>query len=93
MIDILQPSAFNLNTRAVTMDVYITDITAFLPNNPVNNEEIEKILGMVDQVSSRIRKIILRKNKIHQRYYAIDPATGLTTHIQTPSLRQKRFAG
>ncbi len=64
----------------MTLDVYITDITAFLPNNPVNNEEIEKILGMVDQVSSRIRKIILQKNKIHQRYYAIDPATGLTTH-------------
>ena len=62
------------------MDVYITDIAAFLPNSPVNDDEIEKILGMVDQVSSRSRKIILRKNQIHQRYYAIDPATGLTTH-------------
>lgn len=62
------------------MDAYITDIAAFLPNGPVSNDQMEEILGMVNQVPSRTRKLILRNNKITTRYYAIDPATGKTTH-------------
>ncbi len=62
------------------MDVYITDIAYFLPNDPVGNEEMEQILGMVNQVPSRTRKIILRNNKIDKRYYALDPKTGKITH-------------
>jgi 3-oxoacyl-[acyl-carrier-protein] synthase-3 len=41
---------------------------------------MEALLGMVDQVPSRTRKLILRNNKIITRYYAIDPATGRSTH-------------
>lgn len=62
------------------MDVFITDLAAFLPNAPVDNEQMEEILGMVNQLPSRTRKLILRNNKIKTRYYAIDPATGRTTH-------------
>lgn len=62
------------------MNVYITDIAAYLPNAPVSNEQMEEILGMVNQLPSRTRKLILRNNKIKTRYYAIDPATGQTTH-------------
>lgn len=62
------------------MEAYITDIAAFLPNEPVDNQNIEKVLGMVQQTSSRTRGIILRNNKIRERYYAIDPATGRVTH-------------
>jgi len=62
------------------MNAFIIDVAAFLPNFPVGNEDMEKILGMVDQVPSRIRKIILRNNKIKTRYYAIDPRTGESTH-------------
>ena len=62
------------------MDVFITDFGAFLPNAPVSNEQMEKILGMVNQLPSRTRRIILRNNKITSRHYAIDPATGRTTH-------------
>lgn len=62
------------------MDVFITAISAFLPNEPVSNDQMEEILGMVNQVPSRTRKLILRNNKIKTRYYAIDPATGKTTH-------------
>jgi 3-oxoacyl-[acyl-carrier-protein] synthase-3 len=62
------------------MNVYITDIAAFLPNEPVDNQHIEQVLGMVHQTPSRTRAIILRNNKIRQRYYAIDPATGRLTH-------------
>jgi 3-oxoacyl-[acyl-carrier-protein] synthase-3 len=62
------------------MNAFITDIAAFLPNEPVDNLNIEKVLGMVHQTPSRTRAIILRNNKIRERYYAIDPATGKITH-------------
>jgi 3-oxoacyl-[acyl-carrier-protein] synthase-3 len=62
------------------MDVFITDIAAYLPNEPVTNDQMEALLGMVDQVPSKTRKLILRNNKIRTRHYAIDPATGKTTH-------------
>ncbi len=66
--------------RVPVMEAYITDIAAFLPNEPVDNQNIEKVLGMVHQTPSRTRAIILRNNKIRERYYAIDPATGGITH-------------
>ena len=62
------------------MSVYINDIATFLPNLPVSNEQMEAVLGMVNQLPSRTRRIILRNNKIKHRYYAIDPETGKTTH-------------
>jgi len=62
------------------MNAYITDIAAFLPNEPVDNQNIEKVLGMAQQTPSRTRAVILRNNKIRERYYAIDPATGRLTH-------------
>lgn len=60
--------------------VYITDTAAFLPNEPIENDDMENVLGKVDGLSSRVRKIILRNNGIRQRYYAIDPKTGDMTH-------------
>ena len=62
------------------MSVYINDLAAFLPNQPIANEQMEGILGLGNQLPSRTRRIILRNNKIKTRYYAIDPATGQTTH-------------
>lgn len=62
------------------MNAYITDLAAFLPNAPVDNRSMENILGMIGGVPSRTRSIILRKNRILQRHYAIDPETGLLTH-------------
>lgn len=65
------------------MPVYITDIATFLPNAPVGNDRMEQVLGMVNQLPSRTRRIILRNNKIEQRYYAIDPESGHRTHNNT----------
>lgn len=56
--------------------VYITRTASFLPNDPVSNEDMEKVLGQVGDRPSRARRMILRSNGIRQRYYAIDPATG-----------------
>jgi 3-oxoacyl-[acyl-carrier-protein] synthase III len=64
----------------VLKDVFITDMSAFLPNKPVSNEEMDKILGVVEHVPTRIKKMVLRSNDIKTRYYAINPETGETTH-------------
>ena len=59
---------------------YITRSAVFLPNAPVENDHIENVLGMIAGKPSRARRIVLRNNGIRQRYYAIDPNTGATTH-------------
>jgi len=60
--------------------VYITKASSFLPNEPVGNDDMERILGQVGQRPSRARKTVLRSNKIVSRYYAIDPGTLQPTH-------------
>jgi len=62
------------------MDVFINDIAAFMPNEPVTNDDIEDVLGKINDIPSRTRKIMLRNNKIETRYYAIDRSTGRLTH-------------
>jgi 3-oxoacyl-[acyl-carrier-protein] synthase-3 len=63
------------NTKA-----YITNIQAYLPGEPVPNDQMESVLGQVGDKPSRARRIILKSNGIKSRYYAIDPATGEYTH-------------
>ena len=58
------------------MPVYINDIAAFLPNEPVGNEEIEDVLGKIHDNRSRIKSMVLKNNGIQKRYYAIDRKTG-----------------
>lgn len=59
---------------------YITGTASFLPNQPIANDAIESVLGMIGGKPSRARRIVLRNNGIRSRHYAIDPATGATTH-------------
>ena len=56
----------------MTNNVYITKTSAFFPNGPVGNEDMEKYLGLVDGKPSRVRPVILRQNGIKTRYYALD---------------------
>jgi 3-oxoacyl-[acyl-carrier-protein] synthase-3 len=56
--------------------VYIQRLAAFLPNAPVSNDEMEKVLGQINGKPSRVRRIILRSNGILARHYVIDPVTG-----------------
>jgi len=60
-------------------NVYINKIAKLLPNKPVSNDEMEKILGCVDGKASKARRIILRNNGIKTRYYTID-SNGNITH-------------
>jgi 3-oxoacyl-[acyl-carrier-protein] synthase-3 len=60
-------------------EVYITRLSKFLPNEPVGNDEMENILGLVDGKPSRARLRILGNNKIKTRYYSLDK-DGKSTH-------------
>lgn len=60
-------------------DVYITRISKFLPNAPVDNATMESRLGVINGKASRAKSIVLRNNKIEQRFYALDEA-GNPTH-------------
>ena len=62
------------------MTVYMNDISAFLPNDPVDNDHMQDIIGRIHDLPSRIKNRVLNNNKIEKRYYAIDPATGRLTH-------------
>jgi 3-oxoacyl-[acyl-carrier-protein] synthase-3 len=62
------------------MSVFITDMAIFVPNDPVNNDDIENVLGKIDNVPSRAKRVVLKNNGIKTRYYAIDRKTGNLTH-------------
>ena len=59
-------------------DVYITRAGKFLPNEAVSNDEMEGILGMINDAASKARRIVLRNNGITSRYYAIDKKGNIT---------------
>lgn len=60
-------------------DVYITKSGKYLPNQAISNDEMENFLGLINEATSKARRIILRNNKIVSRYYAIDKY-GNSTH-------------
>ena len=60
-------------------DVYITKAAKYLPNEAVSNDEMEDYLGLINDTASKARRIILRNNKITNRYYAVDK-NGKSTH-------------
>jgi 3-oxoacyl-[acyl-carrier-protein] synthase-3 len=64
------------STRSTS--VFITSLGVCLPNQPVANDRIEEVLGMLDGRPSRLKPIILRRNGIRTRYYARDPERGAT---------------
>jgi 3-oxoacyl-[acyl-carrier-protein] synthase III len=53
------------------MDAYITGVGAYLPGDPIGNDDIERYLGSTG-ASPRIRERMLGANGIEKRHYAID---------------------
>ena len=60
-------------------EVYITKSSKILPNNPISNDEMENMLGLINDETSKARRIVLRNNGIKNRFYAIDEK-GNPTH-------------
>ena len=62
-----------------TMNAYLTGTGAFLPGPPIDNAQIEAVLGLVEGKPSRLKSRILKANGIQTRHYAID-SSHRTTH-------------
>src|SRR5215469_14803024 len=58
---------------------FVTSTGAFLPGPPIDNSEIEGVLGCVEGKPSRLKSRILKSNGIQTRHYAID-RNHRTTH-------------
>lgn len=72
-------------------EVFITRTAAFLPFEPVSNDDMESVLGLAGGKPSKARRLILRSNGIQQRHYAIDRSTGKNamsnTQLTTAAIR------
>ena len=60
-------------------DVFINRASIFLPNDPIENDELEEYLGYVNDKPSRSKDLVLRANGIKKRYYAVAKG-GKPTH-------------
>ena len=60
----------------MSKEVFINRTAVFLPLAPVDNDQMEAVLGQAGSRPSRVRKITLRSNGIRSRHYVIDPQTG-----------------
>ena len=59
--------------------VYITKASKYLPNTPIDNDQMEAFLGEINETASKAKRIVLRNNGITTRYYALD-TQGNPTH-------------
>jgi 3-oxoacyl-[acyl-carrier-protein] synthase-3 len=53
-------------------NVYITNLSKFLPNEAVPNDKMELYLGTIRNKPSLAKRLVLHRNKITSRYYALD---------------------
>jgi len=67
--------------------VQIIGTGSVLPGNPVRNDRVEQVLGVLDKAPATVRGFIenlgprmLERNGIETRHFAIDPETGNLTH-------------
>lgn len=63
----------------MTQEAYITNISKFLPNEPISNDELEDYLGDIGGLRSKSKSLVLRHNGIKCRYYALKK-DGTITH-------------
>lgn len=61
---------------------YITRTASFLPGESINNVEMDRYIGSINKMSSRMKKRILAENGIRSRHYAIDEQ-GTSLHSVT----------
>src|SRR5262245_11576825 len=58
---------------------FINSLGKFLPNDPIQNDEMEDFLGLIGGKPSRLRARILKQNGIKRRFYALN-RKGEVTH-------------
>ena len=63
----------------------------FLPNEPIENTEIEDYLGKIDSKPSKVKDRILKQNGIKQRYFALNlnqESTHSNTEMASNAIRE-----
>lgn len=73
------------------LHVYINKLATYLPNDPINNDDIEKYLGVVNNKTSKAKSIVLRNNGITTRYYAIKDGKSTHTNAQLTATAVKKL--
>ena len=63
----------------MSKNVYINRFSAFFPNEPIENDDIEQYIGIVNAKSLMAKRLVLGKNGIKKRYYALNK-NGEVTH-------------
>jgi 3-oxoacyl-[acyl-carrier-protein] synthase-3 len=58
--------------RPSAPSAHLTGWGAFLPGDPVGNDEVEQRLGQIGHVPSALREPVLARNGIRTRHYALD---------------------
>ena len=72
--------------------VYITKSATYFPNGPVSNEEMEEYLGLINQIPSKSKRIVLRNNGIKTRFYALTKGGKPThTNAEMPALAIRKM--
>lgn len=59
-------------------ETFLTAAGTCLPGDPVSNEAMANRIGVIDDRSERLGRLILRQNRIEQRYYAYDETGAIT---------------
>ncbi|MDR2790942.1 MAG: beta-ketoacyl-ACP synthase III [Campylobacteraceae bacterium] len=67
-------------------EVFINYLSAVMPNEPVNNDEMEEVLGFIGGMRSRARKIVLKSNGIKSRHYVFKDGKLLFTNAKLAAL-------
>ena len=74
--------------------VYITKMAKFFPNAPIDNNKIEYYLGLIGGEPSKSLRIVLRRNGIKTRYYALDEDRNVThSNADMVAAAVKKLAG
>ena len=57
---------------------YINSVSAYLPNSPIANEDMEDYIGKIGGNPSRVRSIVLRQNGIKDTILRVEQNNTLT---------------
>lgn len=60
---------------------FITSTGQHLPGKPVGNDDIERHIGVVSPLASRLGRLVLRQNRIRTRHYAMDAQGNTCTTV------------
>ncbi|GAB4000413.1 hypothetical protein GCM10029992_32240 [Glycomyces albus] len=79
-LDEAAAAAVDFRSDTMTETAYLTGAGAYLPGEPVGNDQMAARLGGVDDRGDRLRRRVLASNGITTRHYALD-AEGRTTEL------------